>query len=144
MRGMTPIVKTVTRGLAGAIFLYGIYIVLHGHLTPGGGFAGGVVLSAAFILVFLAKGAPQAVSQAKKWRSSVAESLGIFAFWTLALVGLICGTFFFYNFLAKGKPFLLLSAGFIPLNNIAIGLEVAGALFAIFVALAVLTAGGEK
>jgi multisubunit Na+/H+ antiporter MnhB subunit len=144
MHGMTPIVKTVARGMAGMIFLYGIYIVLHGHLTPGGGFAGGVVLSASFILVFLAKGAPQAVSEVKKWRSSVAESLGIFAFWTLAVIGLIGGTFFFHNFLTNGKPFRLLSAGFIPLNNIAIGVEVGGALFAVFVTLAVLTAGGKE
>ena len=40
--GMSVIVKTVTRLTVGLIFLYGIYIVLHGHLTPGGGFAGGV------------------------------------------------------------------------------------------------------
>ncbi|NQT82604.1 hypothetical protein HQ563_06250 [bacterium] len=140
---MTPIVKTVTRGMAGMIFLYGIYIVLHGHLTPGGGFAGGVMVAAAFVLVFLAKGSPEAVSEAKKERSSMAESLGILTFWVLAMIGLIGGTFF-YNFLTKGKPFRLLSAGFIPLNNIAIGIEVAGALFAIFITLAVLKAGGKK
>jgi len=144
MRGMTPIVKTVTRGMAGMIFLYGIYIVLHGHLTPGGGFAGGVMVAAAFILVVLAKGSPEAVTEAKKQRSSVAESLGIFAFWALAVIGLIGGTFFFYNFLTKGRPFRLLSAGFIPLNNIAIGVEVAAALFAIFITLAVIKTGGKK
>jgi multisubunit Na+/H+ antiporter MnhB subunit len=143
MRGMTPIVKTVSRGMAGMIFLYGIYIVLHGHLTPGGGFAGGVMVSAAFILLFLAEGSPEPVTEAKKECSSVAESLGIFAFWALAMIGLIGGTFF-YNFLTKGRPFRLLSAGFIPLNNIAIGIEVAGALFAIFIAIAVLKTGEGK
>jgi len=144
MQGMTPIVKTVTGGMAGMTFLYGTYIVLHGHLTPGGGFAGGVMVCAAFILIVLARGSEEAVSESKKWRSSVAESLGIFAFWILAMIGLIGGAFFFYNFLTKGKPFHLLSAGFMPLSNIAIGLEVASALFAVFITLAVLKTGGKE
>jgi len=143
MRGMTFIVRTVARGMAGMIFLYGIYIVLHGHLTPGGGFAGGVMISAAFILTFLAGGSIEQIAEAKKWRSSLAESLGIFAFWALAFIGLI-GGMFFLNFLGKGKPFHLFSAGFIPLCNIAIGIEVAAALFAIFVTLAILKIGEKK
>lgn len=144
MRGMTPIVRTVSRVMAGMIFLYGIYIILHGHLAPGGGFAGGVIVAAAFVLTVVANGSQEAVSNAKKWRSSVAESLGILAFWVLAMVGLVGGAFFFYNFLAKGKPFRLLSAGFIPLGNIAIGIEVAGALFAVFITLAILKTGEKK
>ena len=43
MKGMTVIVKKTTQLIAGMIFLYGIYIIVHGHLTPGGGFAGGVI-----------------------------------------------------------------------------------------------------
>ena len=144
MHGMTAIVKTVARGMAGMIFLYGIYIVLHGHLTPGGGFAGGVMLAAAFILVSLAKGSPQVVSEARKEHASAAESCGILAFWVLAMVGLIMGTFFVYNFVTKGQPFRLLSAGFIPLSNVAIGVEVGGALLVIFTMLTVFKTGGEK
>ena len=49
--GMGIIVKTVARWLKGFILLYGIYLVLYGHLTPGGGFAGGVVIACAFILL---------------------------------------------------------------------------------------------
>jgi len=42
-KGMSLIVKTITRLTVGLILLYGIYIVLHGHVSPGGGFAGGVI-----------------------------------------------------------------------------------------------------
>jgi len=143
MHGMTPIVRTVARGTAGMIFLFAIYVVLHGHLTPGGGFAGGVIAAAAFLLSVLANGSPEAASEAKKGRSSLAESLGTFAFWALAMIGLIGGTFF-HNFLSKGKPFRLLSSGFIPLSNIAIGIEVAAGLFLIFFTLAILKREGEK
>ena len=36
--GMTLIVKTVTRVMVWMMLLYGMYLILHGHLTPGGGF----------------------------------------------------------------------------------------------------------
>ena len=50
MKGMTVIVKKTTQLIAGMVFLYGIYVIIHGHLTPGGGFAGGVILAGSFIL----------------------------------------------------------------------------------------------
>ena len=53
---MTLIVKKTTQLIAGMIFMYGIYVIVHGHLTPGGGFAGGVMVSGSLILVTLAYG----------------------------------------------------------------------------------------
>ena len=54
--GMSLTVKTVARWLKGPILLFGIYMVLYGHITPGGGFGGGVVIGLAFILVTLVSG----------------------------------------------------------------------------------------
>ena len=54
MEGMSIIVKKVSQLVAGIIFMYGIYIILHGHLTPGGGFAGGAIIAGSFILLILA------------------------------------------------------------------------------------------
>ena len=56
MKGMSIIVKKVSQLVAPLIFMYGIYIILHGHLTPGGGFAGGAIISGAFILLVLSFG----------------------------------------------------------------------------------------
>jgi hypothetical protein len=56
MNGMTVIVKTVTRWLKVFIFLYGIYIIITGHLAPGGGFAGGVIIACSYMLLTLAYG----------------------------------------------------------------------------------------
>lgn len=144
MRGMTLIVKTITRLIVGLIFLYGIYIVFHGHLTPGGGFAGGIIIAGAFILLVLAEGSEELSTEVKKWRASLFESLGIFIFWFLAMLGVFAGTFFFLNLLPKGKPLELLSAGIILPCNIGIGNEVGAALFAIFITLAVLKGKGDK
>lgn len=138
MKGMTLIVKTITRLIVGLVFLYGIYVVVHGHLTPGGGFAGGVIIAGAFVLMILAEGQDKMQENLRKWRASFWESMGIFIFWLLAMLGLFAGTYFFLNLLGKGKPLHIFSAGLIPLCNIGIGIEVGAALFAIFITLAVL------
>ncbi|MCM8781508.1 MAG: hypothetical protein NC828_00395 [Candidatus Omnitrophica bacterium] len=134
--GMTLIVKTITRLTVGLILLYGIYIVLHGHLSPGGGFAGGVIIALSFIHLMLAFGKETALRKVSQTMASVVESFGALMFLTIASLGFLGGYFFFNFFLHKGKPFNLFSAGIILLGNIAIGLmKVWTGLFAIFVAL---------
>ncbi len=137
MSGMSIIVKAITRLIVGIIFLYGIYIILHGHISPGGGFAGGVIISGAFVLLVLAEGSHEARSELRKNAATIGESIGILIFFVLAVTGLFFGNFIL-NFLIKGKPLQLFSAGIIPLCNIGIGIEVASALFAVFITLAIL------
>lgn len=135
-RGMTVIVQSVTRLVAGMLFLFGCYIVLHGHLTPGGGFAGGVLIAAAFILVSLAFGSVENVEQHRYTFSSVFESLGGLGFLAIGLAGYLAGHQFLSNLWPKvGEPLTLFSAGTIPLANIAIAMKVGAGLFAIFLAL---------
>jgi multicomponent Na+:H+ antiporter subunit B len=131
---MTLIVKTVTRFTVGLILLYGIYIVLHGHVSPGGGFAGGVIIALSFIHLMLAFGKEVAFKKLSKQAASIFESVGAIMFLTIAVVGFI-GGYFFLNLLNKGEPFKLFSAGIIPLCNIAISFKVGAGLFSIFVVL---------
>jgi len=144
MRGMSLIVKTVTRLITSLILLFGIYVVLHGHLTPGGGFGGGAIISGSLVLLFLAYGSEEAKNEMKKWYASLGESLGIFIFWFFSMLGIFLGDYFFLNIFEKGKPFHLFSAGIIPFCNIAIGIEVGVVLFAIFIILAVLKIGERR
>jgi multisubunit Na+/H+ antiporter MnhB subunit len=138
MNGMTPIVKKVTQLIVGLIFLYGIYIITHGHLTPGGGFAGGAVVAGSFVLLVLAYGSNILKLKKREEGSSVVESLGILLFTVLAFAAIFIGTkVFFANYLPKGVIGELISAGVIPLYNIAVGIEVAAALFTIFLALVI-------
>lgn len=132
---MTLIVKTITRLTVGLILLYGIYIVLHGHLSPGGGFAGGVIIALSFIHLMLAFGRELALKKISQAAASLLESLGALMFLSIALLGFTGGYFFFNFFLHKGRAFDLFSAGIIPLCNIAICLKVGAGLFAIFAAL---------
>ena len=132
MKGMTIIVKTIASWVKVLIFLFGIYIILFGHLTPGGGFAGGVILASSYVLLMLAFGGKFVQKNLPLALDSKLDCLGAFMFALIAILGLVFGGVFFVNFLQKylpGQPLNLISAGTIPLSNIAIGLKVGASLF---------------
>ncbi len=141
---MSLIVKTVARITMGLMLLYGIYIISHGHVSPGGGFAGGVIIALSFILIMLAFGKETAVKKFSTSVASILESLGAIMFLAIALTGFAGGYFFLNFFKEKGGPFSLFSAGIIPLCNIAISLEVGAGLFAIFAVLILLESASDK
>ena len=138
MKGMTVIVKKTTQLIAGLVFLYGIYIIIHGHLTPGGGFAGGVIVAGSFILLILAYGSDFLNLVSEETGTTIYENLAIFIALLMALSGLLAGAgIFFLNWLPKGEPGALVSAGMLPLYNIFIGIEVAASILSIFLALVI-------
>jgi len=134
MKGMTIIVKTVSSWIKVLIVLFGIYIILFGHLTPGGGFAGGVILASSYLLLMLAFGREFVQKDLPLALDSKLDCLGALLFAMIAVLGLVlCDKIFFANFLYQkylpGQPFNLISAGTIPFSNIAIGLKVGASLF---------------
>jgi multicomponent Na+:H+ antiporter subunit B len=138
--GMGMIVQTVARWLKGPILLFGIYIVLYGHLTPGGGFGGGVIIACAFILVTLTAGEAMGLGLFSKGASSRLDSVGLLAFLLIAWLGTWLGSYFFQNFIGTPQQayFTLFTGGTMPLSNIALGLKVSSALFLVFTVLAAL------
>lgn len=153
MKGMTIIVKTISSWVKILIFLFGIYIILFGHITPGGGFAGGVILTCSYVLIMLAFGREYTEENLSLRLASKLDCTGALLFIAIALVGFIYGGFsFFYNFIHqefladKDTAFQLVSAGTIPLSNIAIGLKVGASLFLILLILSAfrLTDSPEK
>jgi multicomponent Na+:H+ antiporter subunit B len=144
MKGMTVIVKTISSWVKVFIFLFGINIVLFGHLTPGGGFAGGVILASSYVLLMLAFGRDFAEKNLSLPAASKLDCVGAFAFAMVAILGSVLGGSFFVNFLYQkylpGRPLDLISAGTIPLSNIAIGLKVGASLFLITLLLSIFRA----
>ena len=134
--GMSLIVKTVARMMIAVIILFAFYIILYGHLTPGGGFAGGVILAIAYTLMMLAFSRKMALHKFSDFWASFWDNIGMLAFIVLGFLGLNAG-YFLYNFIWHGKPFHLVSAGIIPLANIAIGVKVGACLYAIFIGLSI-------
>jgi len=135
MRGMTPIVKTITALLIGFIMLFGFYIILTGHLSPGGGFAGGIVCAAGLLLVVLAFGADTVKERMGHNMAVLWEGLGAIGFLAVALLGFITGTFF-AHFLRHDVGFKLFTGGSMLFSNLAIGLKVGAGLFGAFLMLA--------
>lgn len=140
---MSVIVKTVARLVARVVLLFGMYVVLHGQVTHGGGFAGGVVMAMVFILVVLAFGKEGALKIFSHATALTTAGVGLVLLMVIAFVGYMRG-YFFANFLGPGWPFEFWSAGVIPFLNIAIGLVVVGSLYGIFVALTRFHSDGEK
>jgi multisubunit Na+/H+ antiporter MnhB subunit len=145
MQGMTVIVKTISSWVKVLIVLFGIYIILFGHLTPGGGFAGGVILAASYVLLMLAFGGEFVKKDLPLSLVSKLDCLGAFMFIMIAILGLVFGGAFFVNFLVEkyGQPLHLLSAGTIPFSNIAIGLKVGASLFLVIYSLSICCKGAE-
>lgn len=132
---LSIIVRNVSKWVYPFILLFGAYIIVHGHLTPGGGFPGGVLLATSLIILTLAFGITR-----RKERKEVefAEDLE-----TDALIAVL-GVFLFTILLAKvfprfellsGAPGTLFSGGPIMLLNIGGGLEVAAAFSIIFISM---------
>lgn len=118
--------------LIGLMTALGVYLALHGALTPGGGFQAGVVLAAGPLAVTLCGRYLMLKRIAPDWAVEVIESVGASGYTLIGLGGLIFGGVLFENFLPYGTPGMLLSGGTMPLNSIAVGLEVGGALLLVF------------
>jgi len=143
MAGMTVIVRTISRLLFPFLFLFGIYIVVHGHLTPGGGFQGGVALAAAVLMLLLAYGMEGAQAKVNALQAELAESLGGLILVWMGLMGIIVGLAFFKNVLPFGSLGQVLSAGSLPVFNFGVGIKVATGLLTIFYAM-LRIGGGEE
>lgn len=120
--GMTLIVKTVTRLTLGFILIYGIYIGMTGHSSPGGGFAGGVIIALSLVHIMLAFGKEVALHRIHRGTLRVLAGLG-------ALV---------FLYIVMCNPNLAFSKTLLPLCEMLI---VGAGLFAIFVALVLLSKG---
>jgi multisubunit Na+/H+ antiporter MnhB subunit len=144
--GMTLIIKTVSRLLVGLIFLYGIYIILHGHLSPGGGFGGGVVLALGLLAILLAYGREETLKWLRLGMLMDLERLSPLLFLLIGLVGMAAGSAFLANVLSKGRLFALLSSGLILPLNVVIGLKVGLSLFLVVLTMAEfdLSQGGDE
>jgi multicomponent Na+:H+ antiporter subunit B len=120
-------VRLLGLGLVGPTVLFGIYVVAHGHLSPGGGFQGGVVLATALLIVYLAGRFATYERLGPESFIEVAEGAAAAAYVGIGFAGLALGAAYLDNIVPLGKIGDLFSAGTIPLINAAVGVEVAAA-----------------
>jgi len=106
------------------LLVVGFYVIVHGHLTPGGGFQGGVILAAAFFVAVLADPARSLSHGLIAWIEGLAgASFILIGIWALVEEGT-----FLAPMLSKGVMGQILSAGTLPLLYLAVGLKVGSEL----------------
>jgi multicomponent Na+:H+ antiporter subunit B len=114
--------------LVGPTLMLAVYVIAHGNLTPGGGFQGGVIAAAALLLVYAA-GQLVAIERVRPVALvELAEAVGAAAYVLVAIGGIVFATVAMANFLGFGTEGSLISGGTIAVLNVAVGVEVTGAL----------------
>jgi multicomponent Na+:H+ antiporter subunit B len=127
-RKASEILKSGTSFLLPLIILFGVYIFTHGHLTPGGGFQGGVVIASAIVLLLLADTNMHPNHNILNWLESLSGAFYI----AMGILGLVlAGGFLDNRFLPLGEFGRIFSAGAIPIIYSLIGLKVGAELVGI-------------
>lgn len=119
------IIKTAADFFAPIGLILGIYVILHGHLSPGGGFQGGVLVASAAVLIYLGYGYDKATKTLNINLLKKSESIAALMYSFFALLGIFYAANFCRNvFYNVGKPGDLFSSGIIFLMNFAVGYKV--------------------
>lgn len=126
------ILQTVARILVPPIIIFGIYVILGGHLGPGGGFSGGAVIGAGLILYLNAFGFAKTerffTAKTYKWMS-----FGALACYALAKsYSFYTGANHIHSIIPMGTPGAILSSGLILVLNICVGIVVAGTMYTFY------------
>jgi multicomponent Na+:H+ antiporter subunit B len=124
----SEIVETATQLLLPMIILFGVYVFMNGHLSPGGGFQGGAIIASGTMFLLLAL--PE--SHISRLLIAITESLSGFSYVVVGVLGVIlAGGFLDNRFMDAGNYGDLFSAGAIPLIYTFIGIKVGFELSAV-------------
>ena len=129
------IIKTLARILVPFIQIYALYVIMHGHHSPGGGFQGGVILAASFVILMITHGVKKTQKRISEKAVAIFSSSGVFIY---AGIGAVClllsGNYLDYSTLAKllhVAPAEARSLGILGIE-IGVGLAVMAVMFSVF------------
>ena len=131
-----PIVRYVAGFVIPIVFIFGVYVVLNGHLSPGGGFSGGAILGAGFILYSLAFGEEAAGRFFTIKTFKTVSAIALLGYATTKCYSFLMGGMHFndpiphfFHSLADGS---ILSGGYILILNICVGAVVASTMYGLY------------
>ena len=128
-------VRVITKMILPFIQLYGLYVIIHGHLSPGGAFSGGAIYASSLVLYTLAYGLVKGEKRLSHDSSARFESGGILLFIAAGLAGIFLGQTFLTNQAAgfpMGELGKVMSAGLIPFVTFVLGLKVMSTVVTLF------------
>lgn len=123
---VSPVLVTVARFLAPVILFFAGYTILHGELTPGGGFQGGAVIGASIIVFTLAFGLPESTTRLSLRVRIPMESLAVLLFLAVGFVGMAFGASFLTLLLPGLNPDAALTLRLVFMVLMEIGIGAAG------------------
>lgn len=128
-RDQSIVIRIIARSLVPFVQLFGLYVIMHGHSSPGGGFQGGVILGASFILLSIADSVEEARRRFSLATMTLYTSAGVSLYAGLGLVCLLLGG----NFLDYGVlPITDARSIGMLIIEIGVGLTVMAAMASIF------------
>ena len=132
------ILKRVAVIILPLMSIYGFYVILHGHVSPGGSFAGGIIVGLSFIAYSTAYGLERGRAKLPEKILIFVESYGTLWYGIMGMIGMLRGAPFLANKLAGfnlGQPGSLSSGGLISLLGLGVGIRVASTMITLFYAM---------
>jgi len=129
------ILKRIAAIILPFVCIYGFYVILHGHVSPGGSFAGGIILGLSFIAYSTIYGTEKGRAKLPERVLTWTESYGTLWYVMMGMVGIVRGVPFLANKLAGvdlGVPGALSSGGLISLIGLGVGIRVASTIVTLF------------
>lgn len=121
---MSETIRTVTVPAVLLTLVFGFYVALHGQLSPGGGFQGGVILATAAWLVYIAVNAQLYKRLTSHTVTEVVEAVGAGGYALIGLMPLAAGVPLLTNVLPLGTTGDVFSSGTIAWISACVGVEV--------------------
>lgn len=119
------IIKCGTDKVIPFIFMYMFYVILHGHLSPGGGFQGGVLMVAAIAFIYMGYGYEGTAKCINRGFLHKFEGFASIAYIFFAMLGVLGGAYFCQNIIFDhGNIGDLYSSGTIFYMNLTVGAKV--------------------
>ncbi len=126
-QGLSATVRIVTLPAVLLTVVFGLYIGLHGQLTPGGGFQAGVILATAPLLIYIAENTEAFKRITSHTAIEVIEAVGAGSYALIGVAPLLAGLPLLTNFLPLGTTGDIFSSGTIALISACVGVEVTAA-----------------
>lgn len=132
------VLKRMVALLLPFVQMFGLYVIFHGHLSPGGSFSGGIITGLGLIAFSLVFGLERGTEKISERIMTLIESFGALWYGAMGLVGILRGTSFLMNKgsgVPIGDPGKLYSGGLILLITLGVGFKVASTMVTLFNAL---------
>ena len=139
------IIQSVSRYLTPLVLLFALYVIAHGHYSPGGGFQGGCILGASFILIMLAYDIDSVKQRMTEKMNTVLTGVGVLIYGGIGLICLLLGANYLdYSILTEILPVGTAKARALGTFGIEIGvgITVMAVMVSIFLNLA--SGGGHE